>query len=92
MSRHTTYTQARADLASLLDSVTEDREVVYIQRRGREDVAVIAADELAGVFETAHLLRSPQNAERLLGALDRVRKGSGATQTIDDLRKQVGFE
>ena len=92
MSIHTTYTQARADLASLLDSVTEDREVVYIQRRGREDVAVIAADELAGVFETAHLLRSPQNAERLLGALDRVRKGSEAPETIDDLRKQVGFE
>ena len=92
MSRHTTYTQARADLASLLDSVTEDREVVYIQRRGREDVAVIAADELAGVFETAHLLRSPRNAERLLGALDRVRKGSGTPETIDDLRKQVGFE
>jgi antitoxin YefM len=46
-------------LASLLNEVTENREVVIIQRRGSEDVAMIAADELAGILETAHLLRSP---------------------------------
>ena len=88
----TTYTQARASLATLLDRVTKNREVVIIQRRGGEDVAMITADELAGVLETAHLLRSPVNAKRLLSALDRVRKGSGAPQTIDDLRSEVGFE
>jgi antitoxin YefM len=92
MAIQTTYTQARAGLASLLDAVTENREVVIIQRRGREDVAMITADELAGVLETAHLLRSSQNAKRLLTSLDRVRKGSGSPQTIDDLRKEVGFE
>jgi antitoxin YefM len=79
-------------LASLLDEVTKNREVVIIQRRGSEDVAMITADELAGILETAHLLRSPNNAKRLLTALDRVRKGSGTPQTIDELRKEVGFE
>ena len=88
----TTYTQARAGLASLLDEVAQNREVVIIRRRGREDVAMIAADELAGVLETAHLLRSPKNARRLLTALGRVRKGSGSPQTIDDLRSEVGIE
>jgi len=92
MAIQTTYTQARAGLASLLDAVTKDREVVIIQRRGCEDVAMITADELAGVLETAHLLRSPNNAKRLLAALGRVRKKSGSPQTIDDLRKEVGFE
>jgi antitoxin YefM len=53
---------------------------------------MITADELAGILETAHLLRSPNNAKRLLTALDRVRKGSGTPQTIDELRKEVGFE
>ena len=66
-----TYTNARENLASLLDRVTKDREVVIIQRRGSEDVAMISADELAGLTETAYLLRSPQNAERLLSALGR---------------------
>jgi antitoxin YefM len=92
MAIQTTYTHARASLASLLDEVTKNREVVIIQRRGSEDVAMITADELAGVLETAHLLRSPKNAKRLLSALDRVRKGSGSPQTIDDLRNEVGFE
>ena len=92
MAIQTTYTQARAKLASLLDEVTENREIVIIQRRGSEDVAMITADELAGVLETAHLIRSPKNAKRLLTSLDRVRKGSGSPQTIDDLRNEVGFE
>jgi len=92
MTIQTTYTHARARLASLLDEVAKNREVVIIQRRGSEDVAMIAADELAGLLETAHLLRSPRNAERLLSALERVRKRTGTPQTIDELRDRVGIE
>ncbi len=92
MTIQTTYTNARAKLASLIDEVTQNREVVIIQRRGSEDVAMIAADELAGLLETAHLLRSPTNTERLISALDRVRKGIGTPQTIEELRSDVGFE
>ena len=92
MAIQTTYTHARARLASLIDEVTKNREVVIVQRRGSEDVAIIAADELAGILETAHLLRSPANAERLLTALEKVRKRSGTPQTIDELRSEVGFE
>ena len=92
MAIQTTYTHARARLAALLDEVTDNREVVIIRRRGCEDVAMITADELAGLLETVHLLRSPKNAKRLLGALDRVRQGSGTPQTIDALRNEVAFE
>ena len=91
MTIQTTYTNARASLASLLDKVSDDRDVVIIKRRGREDVAMIAADELAGVLETAHLLRSPKNAERLQGALERVRRGEGSPQSLDDLKNEVGL-
>lgn len=91
MTIQTTYTQARAQLATLLDEVTTNREVVIIQRRGAEDVALIAADELTSLLETAHLLRSPANAERLLTALARVRQRVGAPQSIDDLRREVGL-
>ena len=75
MAIHTTYSHARTRLASLLDQVTKNREVVIIQRRGSEDVALIAADELIGILETAHLLRSPENAKRLISALDSARQG-----------------
>jgi antitoxin YefM len=87
-----TYSSAREQLATLLDRVTKDREVIIIQRRGSEDVAMIAADELASLMETAYLLRSPQNAERILSALARALKNEGKPQNIDDLRGEVGLE
>ena len=87
-----TYSSAREQLATLLDRVTKDREVVIIQRRGAEDVAMIAADELASLTETAYLLRSPQNAERILSALARALKNEGKPKDIDDLRSEVGLE
>ena len=92
MAIQTTYTHARAHFASLIDEVLKNREVVIIQRRGNEDVAMIAADELAGILETAHLLRSPVNADRLNSALERVRRQTGISQTIDELRQEVGLE
>ncbi len=69
----TSYTNVRTNLAQLLDIVVENREPVLIQRRGHEDVVMIAADELSSLLETAHLLRSPKNAARLLTALERSR-------------------
>jgi antitoxin YefM len=92
MTIQTTYTQARANLAALWDQVTDDREIVVIQRRGAEDVALIAADELTGLLETVYLLQSSKNAERLLQALGRSLRGEGAPQTIAQLKAEVGFD
>jgi antitoxin YefM len=70
-----------------------NREMVSIQSRGEENVGIIsAADEWMGILETVHLLRSPKNAERLLSAIERVRKQSGTPQAIDELRTEVGLE
>ena len=66
-----TYSQARQSLKSLLDRAVQDRDIVMVRRRQGGDVALIAAEELESLLETAHLLRSPRNAERLLEALRR---------------------
>ncbi|MEI7671727.1 MAG: type II toxin-antitoxin system prevent-host-death family antitoxin [Deltaproteobacteria bacterium] len=87
----TTYTQARANLAKLLDKVTEDREIVIIRRRSGEDVAIVAVDELSSLTETAHLLRSPENARRLRLALERAQAGLGEKQTLAVFKKDVGL-
>ena len=92
MATETTYTHARDNLKALLDEAVESREPVIIRRRDGNDVAIIAADELSGLIETAHLLRSPKNAERLLRALKRARKGKGAAQSVDELRREFGLE
>ncbi len=92
MTIRTTYTQARDGLAKLLDQVTHNREVVVIQRRGEEEVAMIAASELASLIETAYLLRSPANAKRLLSALGRALKNEEEPLTVGALRREVGLE
>ena len=69
MANRTTYTQARANLASLCDRVAETREPYVIERRNGENVALISEADLNSLLETAHLLRSPANAGRLASAL-----------------------
>lgn len=73
MSSETTNTAARANFAALRDDVTATREPIFIRRRGKEDVALVSAAELRSLMETAHLLRSPKNAQRLITALCRAR-------------------
>jgi antitoxin YefM len=88
----TTYTSARATLAALCDEVTSTREPVIIRRRNAEDVALVSAAELEGLMETAHLLRSPKNAERLLAALARAQGNKLEPSTVAELRKRLGLD
>ncbi len=92
MPIQTTYTAARARLASLLDRATDDRETVIITRRGKPGVALIAADELSSLLETAHLLRSPKNAERLLKALRRAIARTEKPKTLEVLRSELAID
>ena len=87
----TTYTAARATFAALCDEVASTREPVIIRRRNAEDVALISADELAGLVETAHLLRSPKNAQRLLDALVRAQRQELPPSSVDGLRRDLGL-
>jgi antitoxin YefM len=92
MAIETTYTRLRENLASVLDQVSEDQEVVIVRRRGAPDVALIPAEELSGLMETAHLLRSPANAKRLLTALRRSERRKGKLSTAQQLRREMGLE
>jgi len=91
MSTVTTYTRARATFAKLCSRVASTREPVIIHRRNAEDVALVSVDELEGLLETAHLLRSPKNAQRLLTALERARKGEGRPGSVQSLRHDLGL-
>jgi antitoxin YefM len=88
----TTYTQLRDKLASVLDRVTAEQEVVIVRRKGSGDVALIPADELTSIMETAHLLRSPKNASRLLRAFRRAGKGLGKPEPLEELRREMRIE
>jgi len=57
LAAETTYTSLRENIATELKQVADDQEVVIVRRKGAKDVALVPADELAGMMETAHLLR-----------------------------------
>ena len=89
MATETSYTSLRANLASVLDRVFDDQEIVIVRRKGARDVALVPASELAGLLETAHLLRSPRNAARLLTALRRAELGKSKPGTVEQLRREI---
>jgi antitoxin YefM len=92
MAVQLTYTQTRANLAKLLDKVTQDRETVIIERRRGGRAALIAADELSALLETAHLLRSPKNAQRLLAALQGALSNRSRLMAVDEVRREIGLD
>ena len=92
MPIQTTYTNARAEFAKLCDAVSKDQDVVIITRRGAADVALVAADELASLQETAHLLRSPKNAQRLLTTLTRAKSRKPRPKTLRALKRELGLD
>ena len=92
MTMVTSYSEARARLATLCDEVASTREPVIIRRRNAEDVALISAEELGSLIETAHLLRSPKNAERILTALTRAQRRELLPSTVKELRKELELE
>jgi len=87
----TTYTSLRERLASVLKQVADDHEVVIVRRRRAKDVALVPAEELASLMETAHLLRSPKNARRLLAALRRAEGRTARPESVERLRQEMGL-
>jgi antitoxin YefM len=92
MAIQTTYTKVRTDFAKLWDEVVLNQEIVIISKRGSENVALISASELSSLVETAHLLKSSKNAERLLTALNRAKAQTVPPQTIEEFRQEVGLD
>ena len=91
MTREVTYTEARKTLGELMDQVTDTREPVLIRQRGEEPVALIAAEDLSSLTETAHLLRSPRNAQRLKEAIARADAGQEEPADLGELRRELGL-
>jgi antitoxin YefM len=80
--RTMTYSESRARYAEVLTAVADDREEVVITRAGHEPVVIVSLDDYQSLKETAYLLRSPENARRLLTAIDRLESGGGTVREL----------
>lgn len=66
--------EARKNLFPLIEQVNDDHTAVEITSR-RGSAVLLSAEEYASLQETAHLLRVPANAKRLIESLDQARSG-----------------
>lgn len=78
------YSQTRQNLATTLDSVIADREPVTITRSGHDSVVLMSLGEYEAFLETAYLVRSPENARRLVSAIEDLDAGRGAPHDLVD--------
>ncbi len=76
------YTESRANYAATLDAVVNDREEVVITRAGHEPVVMMALSEYETLKETAYLLRSPENARRLVSAIEELESDQGIEREL----------
>ena len=78
----TTYTAARANLASAMDRVCNDHEALIITRNGAQSVVLLSLEDYKALEETAYLLRTPTNARRLLSAAGQLQAKKGIERKL----------
>src|SRR5260221_5450435 len=78
-----TYTAARENLAATINGVCEDNAPVIITRNRDQSVVMLSLAEYESLQETAHLLRSPANAKRLLDSIDAIKRGKVVRKKIN---------
>jgi len=72
-----TYTEARENLANTMNRVCEDNAPVIITRNRDQSVVMLSLAEYESLERTAHLSRSPSNAQRLLRSIDQLERAKG---------------
>jgi antitoxin YefM len=80
----TTFSEARNNLKSVLDKVTNDADCTIITRRDAGDAVVMSLDYYNSLMETVHLLRSPENAAHLAKSIEQYRTGKTTTKDLTD--------
>lgn len=80
--RTMSYSESRAKYAETLNAVVDDREEVVITRAGHEPVVIVALADYESLKESAYLLKSPENARRLLAAITRLENGEGVVRDL----------
>jgi antitoxin YefM len=76
-------TEARKTLFGIIQQVNDDHTAVEVVSK-HGNAVILSKDDYDAMTETAYLLRNPANAERLLAALERARRGEFEQRTLTD--------
>jgi antitoxin YefM len=83
LTRITSSTDLRNNLAKFLDQVHDDHTPMIITRDGGKPSAVIMSfEDYTAHEETMYLLRNPNNAKKLLASIAELDAGKGTERTL----------
>ena len=89
MNTAISYDQLQANLDATCNDVCLNHIPVLIKRQ-KGNVVLVAQEDYDSLLETAYLLKSPANAERLLASLNN-RNNDHLFVTVDDLKAQLNL-
>lgn len=76
------YTAARAKLASTMEQVCNDHAPVIITRKTKPSVVMMSLEDYQAMEETTYLLRSPENARKLLNSIAELENDGGTQREL----------
>ena len=76
------YSTVRANLAKTMEAVCDDHAPVIVTRQNERSVVIISLEDYEALQETAYLLRSPKNAQRLFESISELEQGQGVVNDL----------
>ncbi len=76
------YTSFRNNLAKMLDKVNEDHTPIMITRQNGKPAVVMSVEDFKSYEETAYLMKSPKNVERLAAAVAEIEAGKSSEHNL----------
>lgn len=76
------YTTFRKNLATIIDQVNENYNPILITRQKGKPAVIMSLDDFNSFEETAYLMKSPKNAERLNAAIAELEDGNGIERDL----------
>lgn len=72
----------RANMATMLEKVTNDHMPLTVVRQGGKNVVVVSEEDWAGMEETLYLLGSRANAKALHDSIAELNSGKGEVHAL----------
>ncbi|MBT4288381.1 MAG: type II toxin-antitoxin system prevent-host-death family antitoxin [Deltaproteobacteria bacterium] len=80
------YSELRKNLKSVLDGVCENHEPTIITRKNSDNLVLLSYEDYSAIEETAYLLRSPKNAQRLRESIENFNNDKGKERKLIEVK------
>ncbi len=76
------YSELRNKLKEMMDLTCNNHDPIIVSRKNHEDVVMLSLDDYEALQETAYLLKSPKNAQRILESIESLKNGKGVERNL----------